>query len=758
MRGCLRRRVISLVSSLAVLCLFLWLLIIAVPTFDEPESPVLFDRNGFLLSARIAEDGQWRFPESKQVPKKFETCILAFEDQYFYWHPGINPISFFRALKTNISAGEVRSGGSTITMQLMRLARKGTPRTYSEKIVETALALGAELKLSKQEILAQYASHAPFGGNIVGLDAASWRYFGRAASDLSWAEAATLAVLPNAPALVHASRNREVLKTKRDRLLLKLHRTGALDALELQLALAEQLPDAPIPLPDEAPHYLQYLLNQNTRWPAYSSLDRPMQRIARAILKRHQPVLTANMIRHAAIIVRHIKSGEVLVYQGNSAVDPNDDAIYNDMIQTPRSSGSILKPFLFAASLDEGKILQGSLVEDVPVWIGGFSPRNFDEKYAGALSASEALRRSLNVPFVLMLREYGEDKFLNLLRKIGFSTLSFDAAHYGLSLILGGGEVTLFELTAAYRDFARVMETDSLSFPISQGAAWLTTNVLQTLNRPYTETGWHYFGSGLQMAWKTGTSYGFRDAWAIGYTPDYVIGVWVGNADGSGRPGLTGVSAAAPILFDMASALVQPTSWFDQPAQQLTPLVICNATGFLAGPFCDIRDTILTTLQGKTSRVCPYHKPFQLDASGRFRINADCEYAGKVQTRNLLSFPPQLAHFYGMSHPEFHHVPPLMPGCSKGDEQPMSFLYPPPNAVIFRPIDFNGQANPVVAEVAHHQQNVTLFWHLDDAYLGETRGNNHRLSFSPSEGSHLLSVVDEQGNSIKIRFRIVSKQ
>lgn len=758
MRWLVRKSWAFLVFGLVVLILLLWLLIAAVPVFDEPESPVLYDRNGFLLSARIASDGQWRFPESNEVPEKFETCILAFEDQYFYWHPGINPVSFFRAVKTNIKAGEVRSGGSTITMQLMRLARKGSPRTYREKLIETIMAFGAELKLSKQEILALYASHAPFGGNVVGLDAASWRYFGRSASDLSWAEAATLAVLPNAPALVHTSRNREVLRNKRDHLLKKIHLLGGLDSLELRLAIAEKLPEAPLSLPDEASHYLQYLSKQNAHWPAYSSLDRSMQRGAKAILERHQPLLTANMIRHAAIVVRRVKSGEMLVYQGNSAVDPNDDAIYNDMIQTPRSSGSILKPFLFAASIDEGKILPGSLVEDVPVWIGGFSPRNFDEKYVGALSASEALRRSLNVPFVLMLRDFGEDKFLNLLRKIGFSKLTFDAPHYGLSLILGGGEVTLFELTAVYRDFVRALENDTLPFPISKGAVWITTNVLQTLNRPQTETGWHYFGSGLKMAWKTGTSYGFRDAWAVGFTPEYVIGVWVGNADGSGRPGLTGVSAAAPILFDMASSIIKPTQLFDRPDQQLTPLVVCKTTGFLAGPFCDQRDTIQATAQGKTSRVCPYHKPFQLDASGSFQIEASSGYQGEVQIRNLLVFPPQIGYFYGKNHPEYHNIPPMMPGCENSDEQPMAFLYPPPNAVIFRPVDFNGRSNPVVAEVAHHQSNITLYWHLDEAYLGETTGNDHRLSFSPTEGSHMLSVVDEAGNSISIHFSVVSKQ
>src|SRR5258707_2702579 len=362
--------------------------------FDDTYSTVLEDKHENLLSAAISSDGQWRFPEGVKIPDKFKDAAVLFEDRRFFYHPGVDPASLGRAIKQNISSGKIVSGGSTISMQVIRLSRKNKSRTYFEKIIEIILATRLELRYSKKEILALYATHSPFGGNVVGLEAACWRFFGRNPADLSWSEAALLAVLPNNPSLIHLGKNRIRLKIKRDHLLDQLAESGKMDSLTLQLAKAEPIPEAPLTLPRLAQHLLSRTVKEGDgQKKIVTTIDLNLQHRAIQIIDQHHQKLKANHVYNAAAIILEVKTGKVLAYVGNtsSGQENNEDV---DVVMAPRSTGSILKPFLFAAMLNEGKMLPRTLWADVPTFINGYSPKNFSKEFEGSVHANDALTRS----------------------------------------------------------------------------------------------------------------------------------------------------------------------------------------------------------------------------------------------------------------------------------------------------------------------------------------------------------------------------
>ncbi|NOS57362.1 MAG: penicillin-binding protein 1C, partial [Cyclobacteriaceae bacterium] len=656
--------------------------------FVDSYSTVLEDRNKSLLSASIASDGQWRFPEGEIISEKFITAIVAYEDKRFYQHFGVDPISIVRAIQQNIRLKKIRSGASTITMQVIRLSRKNRARTFFEKIVEFILASRLELRHSKNEILSLYSTHAPFGGNVVGLEAACWRYFGRPANELSWAEAAMLAVLPNNPSLIHLGKNRILLKAKRDRLLTKLHKEGKLDQLELDLAKAEPIPDNPLSLPRLTPHLLDRAIKEGkTQQKIITTIDYPLQQQAQSVLRDHMERLRANQIFNSAALVVDVKTGNALVYIGNvEAGSQHEEQV--DVINSPRSTGSILKPILYAAMLDEGKMLPKTLQPDIPITINGFSPKNFSNQFDGAVPADQALIRSLNIPAVEELREFRYEKFYELLKNTGFTTLNKPADHYGLSLILGGAEGTLWDITGVYASMARTLNnyfdhpgknrynksdfhplqysvssstflvsgyqspatgnlqpgtTISESSWLSASSIYLTFEALKELYRPGEETGWRYFNSAKKIAWKTGTSHGLRDGWAVGVNPEYAVGVWVGNADGEGRPGLTGTETAAPILFDLFALLTGKT-WFSSPQSEMALISVCSKSGYRSTEFCQKVDTMWVAKPGLVTMACPFHKKIHLSQEKKWRVHSGCEELHKMTPANLFVLPPIQAY------------------------------------------------------------------------------------------------------------------
>jgi penicillin-binding protein 1C len=681
-------------------------------------STVVESAEGELLGARIAADGQWRFPPCDTVPERFATALVQFEDRQFRCHPGVNPVAMGRALVQNLRSGHVVSGGSTLTMQVIRLSRQ-KERTVKQKLIESILATRLELRYSKRRILALYASHAPFGGNVVGLEAAAWRYFGRPASELSWAEAATLAVLPNAPATLHLSRGREELLQKRNRLLKRLLEHGDIGADTYEAALEEPLPEAPLPLPAYAPHYVESCpKGVRTR----TSLRIGLQKAVSAAVDRQSDDLAKEGVADLAAVVMDNRTGEVVAYVGNASPYRERPGVQVDIAASPRSTGSILKPLLYEAALEEGLILPRTLLPDIPVNLGGFAPQNYDRQFYGAVPAAEALARSLNVPAVFLLRQYGVPKFHSLLQARGLTTLTRNPETYGLSLILGGGEGRLDEITAAYSAMAASVMPGSDRASL---ATWYTLDALKEVNRP-DELDWRLIRSVRKAAWKTGTSYGFRDAWAVGMTPEYTIGVWAGNAEGQGVPGLTGARTAGPVMFDILNLLPASNDWFQMPGQDGKGVVakVCVASGYLAGPECPETEEMLLPSACMQSDPCPYHR------NGDFVLS------------------PAMEWFYKPHHPEYTGA-----SKKKGSGQAMEFIYPSSGTVLYLPRQLSGEVEGVVFRVAHHNSDATLWWHLDQSFVGETRFI-HELRLAPPVGKHTLTVVDGDGNTTTISFTV----
>jgi penicillin-binding protein 1C len=781
-RRTLAKLSVGVIILLALIAGFIWWYSYSLPQplFSKTHAQVLLDRQGRLLSAHIADDGQWRFPAIENVPNKFSTALIQFEDRRFREHSGVDLLALMRATYDNLRQQKIVSGASTLSMQVIRLARGNPPRTLSEKAIEILRAWRLESLYSKDEILQLYASHAPFGGNVVGLEAAAWRYFARDPEQLSWAEQAMLAVLPNNPALIHLNRNRTQLLQKRNRLLARLYEVNALSKLDYELAVAEPLPEAPHLLPRLAPHLLDTLAARYPEGERFrSTIDANLQQQLVILAQRTGDQLALEGIQNLAVVVIDNHTMDTLAYVGNRP-DMNYQAQLGhaiDLVQRPRSSGSTLKPLLFADMLEQGLILPDSLVADVPVNYTGFTPQNFNRQYHGAVTAREALARSLNIPLVNMLSLRGVDPFLIYLRQMGFQHLQRSARDYGLSLILGGAETSLWDLTVAYANLSHLAQSTSTKqgywqqgrrlqtevaatnrvATLSTATAWLTLDSLLGVARPGDEGYWDKFSSSRKVAWKTGTSYGQRDAWAIGTTPDYTVGVWVGNANGEGRAGLTGTKSAAPILFNTFNFLpAAKTAWFQAPKTQLTEVNICRDDGYLSNGFCEIK-SVQVPSSSHFARITPYHQRIYVDASQQWRVNSECESIATMQARDWLVLPPDQAYYYKQYHADYQPLPPWRSDCvaESGNQQDvLTVVYPQEATQIYLPREIDGKLGEVVFRAVPTHPEDLLYWHLDNQFLGTTQ-NFHQLAAQPVAGKHRLAVVDETGNRVERSFEVL---
>ncbi len=740
---------------------------------------MILDRRGELLGATVASDGQWRFPGNDSVPEKFATCLLQFEDRDFHEHCGVRLRSLIRALRQNISAGRTVSGGSTITMQVARMSRGEKHRGYAAKLKEALLALRIETRHSKQEILSLYADHAPFGGNVVGLEAAAWRWFGRSPEHLTWAESATLAVLPNAPSAIYPGKGQNALRAKRDRLLERLLKIRAIDSTEWVLAREEPLPSRPLALPQLAPHLLSTLMSQgHSGERIVTTIDAALQRRAAENCDRYAARLMANEVHNAAALIIDVPTGNVLAYIGNLGTATSEHAPRVDIVRAQRSTGSLLKPFLYADMLQSGELLPDMLVADVPTQYDGFSPRNSDEHYVGAAPASEALARSLNVPAVRSLRKHGVARLLKTLHGMGLRSIDRSADHYGLSLIIGGAESNLWEIGGAYASMARVLAryatggktyrqsdihapivllSDTIGLdttppakpPLTASSIYFALTALREVNRPADEQGWKAFAGRERIAWKTGTSVGHRDAWAVGVSDRWCVAVWTGNATGEGRPGLTGTLAAAPLMFDLFGPLDRGHG-FDPPYDEMIRAPVCPSSGHLEGPDCSASDSLWIPSEGLRTAPCPYHRKILVDEQHRWRVGP-----GEGQQVSWFVLPPAMERYYTINHPSYRPLPPFRDG-GPGEGVQMEVLYPEQNSRLLIPTELDGSRGQAVVEVAHRDPNATIHWDLDGTFIGTTN-RDHRMAIDPDDGPHTLTLTDALGRSLRHSFVVTSR-
>jgi len=748
--------------------------------FNQGFGTLILDNKGKPLSASLNENEQFRFVNTDSIPNKVKECVLTYEDQYFYYHPGVNPISITNAVWQAIKGNKLR-GGSTLTMQVVRIATGNREKTFSRKLKEIVFATRLEAAYSKKEILDQYLSLAPYGSNIIGIQAASWRYFGKSATDLSWAQAAMLAVLPNNPAHLYPGKNNALLKEKRNKLLKRLLDNGTIALETYQFSIAEGIPTGQSYFPQMATHLLNQERSKHPKGTTVTStinsnLQARCTQIAEQYARYQQQT---NQVNNLSVIITETNSGKVIAYLGNApgGFTPN---WYVDAGKANRSYGSLLKPFIYAAALDQGKIMPEAWLEDIPHNYSGYSPKNFYNTYQGYEKANLALANSLNTCFVSLLSDFGVQRFHRLMRNYGMR-LPQEAAHYGLSIALGGAEENLWQLTSMYRNMGKLLTIQNAAllaqeigpiyydkpslYPqpdavplVSRQAAYLTLSALVNSKRPDLSDHWVRFAEQRKIAWKTGTSFGLRDAWSIGVTPNYTIGVWIGNATGEGRAQLTGTKTAAPLMFQLFELLPSENRWFTAPP--LVPYQVCAITGWKATAACDSTQTTYS-LPSKVgvNLDCKWHKKIITNNLGTHRVHFNCYEAANATKRNALIIEGAPNWFFRewerknlSANQTIYKDYPWWPGCSPTQNE-AKIVYPTSGMSI---VPVPKKADEVLgfyAKATNDKANSELYWQLDGNYLTTSKGKGH--VFVPTAegiGSHTLTIVNEYGSTHSITF------
>lgn len=744
---------------------------LAVPLsqhLSRDYSQVILAKDSTFLRVFLNKDEQWCLPPqlNPEIPKKLEKAALTYEDQYFYAHLGVNPIALSRAAYLNIKHGRVVSGGSTITMQLARMIRD-KPRTIWQKITEIFLAIKIETRYSKKEILKEYLDHAPYGSNVRGYLAASYRFFDKEPSQLSWAEAATLAVLPNAPGIIFPSKNQDELRNKRNGLLLKLLEKELIDQETFELALLESVPSRIIAFPLSAPHLTEQIHRENQLSIVRTTIDQTIQYETNFFVKQHSAQMRQMGVANACALVVNNKTGEVASYVGSQDFDDLEEEGRVDGILASRSPGSILKPFLYALAIDDGLILPQTLIKDVPTYFSSFSPSNASEQFSGIVPASKALIYSLNIPAVRLLNAYGVHKFYNVLEAAGIRTLFRSADDYGLPLILGGSEVTPWDMAKLYSGMANGGNFRDITYLVgaelgyeqsllSPGASFLILDEMKELIRPGLEFYWKKYGNQRPIAWKTGTSFGHKDAWAVGATPDWTIIVWVGNFDGQSNKNLSGMRSAGPLLFNILNVLPKPEeeSWFEADEGDFVTVKTCKETGFYAGEYCPEPIDTSAPKNMKPIKICPFHQSFLVDEKQDQAVCSHC-WSGRQIAKDYLSYPPDVSYYVRKNGGIIHQVPQHNPSCpTRQDHDVVRIIYPLNQANIFVTKDFDGTYQPVVSRVASRFPDREIFWYLDESFLGSTI-DKLTLPLKLKAGDHTLTVMDTEGNRDRVKFSVM---
>ncbi|HED7986238.1 TPA: penicillin-binding protein 1C [Campylobacter coli] len=705
--------------------------------FKSRYSKILYDKNGEILSVFLNDEEQWHI-KSTDIPKRLKVAVINYEDRKFYSHFGVDFLALMRAFVNNFNSTQ-RSGASTISMQTIKLWDK-KDRTYFNKFNEIIQSLALENAFSKDEILKLYLSNAPYGGNLIGYEAAILFYFDKNPKDLTWAQAALLAILPNQPGLINLEKNKTKLLDKRNKLLAKLYERKLINKDIYELSLKEPLPNFK-PRKNIAPHLALRLLSDDNK-EIFSSIDKKIQLKIEKKAKEFSYTLQQKGIQNLAIILADTKTRKVLAYVGSQDFyDMANLGQINGNI-AKRSVGSTLKPFLYALSIDEGIIAPDSILLDVPTFFSNFNPQNANKKYYGIISAKEALQRSLNVPFVSLLQDYGYEKFFYKLKAF----LNFEDENYkryGLSLILGTKELSLEDLIKLYLGLANYGELANLSFirdenlsgvvrMFSKGSAYLTLEAMKELQR----VGLENYNKEKIISWKTGTSYGRKDAWAMGATPKYTLGVWVGNFSGEANANLYGVSIAGDLLFEILGLLDEVDLEFAPPDDLMT-IKLDSISKYRYDE--DLNTSYINVLYPKGAnilRTSPFLKKVY-EYQGRELDSKDIHFKD-AKALIKLDFPAYAFHFFQQRNFKFSN--------KKG----VKIIYPKDNLKLILAKDLNGMKG-LVAKVAN-LNNEKLFWYLNQKLIYEGDENTQNLNLK--EGKYQLFIISQSGEQDTVWFEI----
>ena len=738
------KKVIIFFITLFIL-LFIYLIKVYI-TYDPKKlveevnySKVVLDRKGQILSVFLNNEEEFHIKYDGEVPETLKTAVINYEDKKFYSHSGVDYPRILKSFFNNITGGK-KMGASTISMQVVKLLEP-KKRTYFNKLVEVIKAYKLESEFSKEEILKIYLNNVPYGSNIVGYSGAIKMYFNKEVKDLSYAEATLLAVLPNSPGILNLKKNNDKLETKRNRLLKTLLDRKLIDERQYKFSLLEKFPNKIYYYEKKAPQFSIFLKNRYPEKIIKSTLDYNLQKKLEKIVHDYSNAMKDVGINNAAVLVVNNKTKEVLAYVASQDFYDKRNNGEIDGLQAKRSPASLLKPFLFALSIDDGLIVPDSIYPDVPIYFGNFYPKNSSNTFTGMVKIEEALIKSLNIPFVKLLSDYGVDRFYYFLENNdNYPEDRFDK--YGLSLILGTREMRPVDIGKLYIGLANYGKVSNLKYTLtedkpkeyqqfSRGASYLTLETLSRVVRPGNEK---LYSEQRPISWKTGTSYGMKDAWSVGVSPDYTVLVWLGNFNQKSIFSLSGVETAGNLLFKVFNIVDINSKTFEKPTDDLKEIEIDEKTGYRK--FYDVESKkVFYPKDAKLLRISPYYKKIFVDEDD-MEIDSRSPNFDKRKEKIVIEYPIEVSNYFFLN--------------GVRENKNVKIAYPVQNLNIFVPKDFDGYKK--VAMKLYNPNNEYVYWYLDEDYVGYS--NEKEKFFELDIGKHKLTIVTENGAREEVKFNI----
>jgi penicillin-binding protein 1C len=754
------QRTVKVVFAILLLIVVLDLLF-PLPRKKE-FSKEIHAEDGTLLTAYLTSDDKWRLrTELEEVSLELIKAVVEKEDSWFYWHPGINPVSIFRALYTNLMNSETQLGASTITMQVARMLEPKN-RTYINKLGELFRALQLEIKYSKEEILELYLSLLPFGGNIEGVKSASYIYFNRPPGKLSLAQSIMLAVIPNDPNSLRLDRSNEEIVKNRNYWINKFKQEKIFSSADLKDALDEPVEKNRYAIPVTAPHFSNSVKDNFKGDILNTTLELSLQQTAENILLRNVRRVFYKGITNGAVLIIDNRNSSVVAYCGSA--DFYDESSFGQVngITAIRSPGSTLKAALYAYAFDDGNLTPLMKFADIPTDFHGYQPDNYDLKFYGNVTTEFALVNSLNIPAVKLLEQVGMNNFVVFLENCGFNQIQKQKSKLGLSMILGGCGTNLQELTRLFSAFARKGKLYQLNFILdeeevngeqifSEASSYLIANILSGTSRSDIADLSNY--SKLpKFAWKTGTSYGKRDAWAIGFNPNYTIGVWMGNFNGVGSPNLSGAEAAVPLLFDLFNAIDYDSDvkWFEVPEELITREV-CSESGLVPTPFCKNVTRDFAIKDQSHNDVCNIHKPVYVNLDETVQYCTGCLPSSDYKKTIYAVYEPELSVWLSQNKSVYHKPPQHNPNCNaKFAEDGPKILSPSEDYEYF--LEKNS-GQEILLLAASDSRVKTHYWYVNEKFIKKTKPGE-RVFFIPEEKELKITCLDDKGRDGNVKVSI----
>lgn len=702
-------------------------------------SQVVLDRRGVILSVFLNDKEEFHLKYDGEIPETLKTAVINYEDKKFYSHLGVDYPRIVKSFFNNLFGGK-KMGASTISMQVVK-ALEPAKRTYFNKLIEIVKAYKLENEFSKEEILKIYLNNAPYGSNIVGYSTAIKMYFNKNVNDLSYAEASLLAVLPNSPGILNLKKNNDKLEAKRNRLLKTLLDRNLIDERQYKFSLLEKFPTKIYYYNKKAPQFSIFLKNKYKDKIIKSTLDYKLQKKMEQIVFEYSSSMKNIGINNAAVLVLNNKTKEVLAYVASQDFNDKKNNGEIDGLQVKRAPASLLKPFLFVLSIDEGLIVPDSIYPDVPIYFGNFYPKNSNNKFTGMVRIEEALTKSLNIPFVKLLSDYGVDKFYYFLEDNDkYPESSFDK--FGLSLILGTREMRAVDIAKLYMGLANYGEISDLKYVLdedqpkthkgfSKGASYITLDTLTRVVRPGNE---NLYTRERPISWKTGTSYGMKDAWSVGVSPDYTVLVWLGNFNQKPIFSLSGVETAGNLLFRIFNVVDLHSKTFEKPVNDLKEIEIDEKTGYRK--FYEVESKkVLYPKDAKLLRISPYYKKIFVDENNIEIDSRNSNFDKRIE-KIVIEYPIEVANYYFLNGVK--------------ENKSVKIAYPSQDLKIFVPRDFDGYKK--ISVKLYNPNNEFVYWYINESYIGFSNESEKFLELDA--GEHKLTIVTEDGKTDEVKFKI----